>query len=660
MSGAHAKELLEQGFSVFEKAWTDAEVDRIRELLESRYEELPPRTPWGRRDMPLSDTVMLNYTGVTFYGLLQERPEIASLLLKPEILDELRGVLGPDMRLEVVGGAVTDETRPFFAWHTHIGGYDDGEIQSSGNWPVIDNARRITTLLYLDDIDEAGGLLLTYPRRVGDPTAPPFDPSLEHWEGQAEIRIPRGSLVAMEQCTWHTALPMTRPGRRMFLGCSFRAGWEPMPSWQDHSLAAAAARHPLIASVVDAPTQNANPSPAAVSGAISAMTSARSPNTSSSATVRAAGVGHSSAPSNGESEAERHARDIREQGYTILPRLWSDDEVKRLHSVISERTRRANPARLWSREGDYVPVDDISAGVHHVGLGFYRLLEEHPDLAPLVYKPRMIDVLRATLGEGMELEMTAAVVSDEGRPFLRWHSHIGGHESGFDPDRDGWPVIPSVQRVTALLYLDDIDDDSGPMLLYPRRAGDPTEPPGNYETEWEGQVEIRVPRGTMVILEQCTWHAARPKRTPGLRILMPSYFRAAGVSGPAGTRSIDPTWLSVGDKATTTTHAAAERVSDEIPSGLVAELGRLASNAVPGWSLSGVHRTKDAGLGLEFLVNGNPVDLSATPAREGQRAFIIASGVAYSYRGNLERPQAEALRHVLKRLHPVVSRLLKR
>lgn len=634
MSRTHSNELLEQGFSVFEKAWTDAEVDQIRALLESRYEEHPPRTPWGLSDEMLADTVRLSYTGLTFLGLLQERPEIASLVLKPQILDAMRDVLGPDMQLELVGGLVTDETRPFFSWHMHIGNYDGGLIQSSGNWPVIDNARRITTLLYLNDIDEDGGLLLAYPRRIGDPTAPPFDPSLEHWEGQAEIRIPRGSLVAMEQCTWHTALPMKRPGRRMFLGCSFRAGWEPKPSWHDHNLTAVAARHPLFASVVAPPPEEA----------LSLMRP--SPTSKEAKGDEVSDV-----------EAQRHAQEMREQGYTILSGLWADDELDQLHAVISGRVRRANPAQLWSLEGEYVAVNDASAGVHHVGLGFFRLLEEHPGLAPLVLKPRMLDALQASLGEGMELEMAAGIVSDEGRPFLRWHTHIGGHESGFDPEQVGWPHIPSVERVTALLYLDDVNDDSGALLLYPRRTGDPTAPLGDYESEWPGQLEVRVPRGTLVILDQCTWHAARAKRVPGLRIFVATYFCAAGVSAPTGTRALEKTPVAVESTEPSTPAASPASAAASLES--VEELSRRASNAMPKWRVVDARRNQNGtGLLLDVVADGVPLEVSALHAREGERAFIVVGGVAYSYRGSLERQQADPLRAVLKRLHPVVKKLL--
>jgi hypothetical protein len=248
----HSRELLEQGFTVFERLWTDAEVDTLRELIIGRFREETqlPEQLWSKKDYRLNDSIAVVYTGIVIYSMVRDRPEIVENLLKPEMLAGLRGVLGEGMVLENVGAVVTDDSRPFFAWHTHIGGYDDGDIQSRGAWPVVKTADRITTLLYLDDIDDEGGVLLVYPRKLGDPTAPPEDQNIEPWPGQVELRVPRGTMVAMEQCTWHTARPMRRKGLRVFLGCNFRAGHLPAPDWVDDSLQAAKHRDPLFASVL--------------------------------------------------------------------------------------------------------------------------------------------------------------------------------------------------------------------------------------------------------------------------------------------------------------------------------------------------------------------------------------------------------------------------
>lgn len=244
---AHAREIIDSGYTVFEQAWSPAEVRRLRAMIVERFEAEPnlPEQLWTTKDYQINDSVSMAYTGVVIYSMVRDRPEIAELLFKPEIIASLREVLGSDMAIEVVGAVVTDETRPFFAWHTHIGGYDDGDIQSSGKWPTVTSADRITTLLYLDDIDDEGGMLLVYPREVRDPTAPIGDPHSE-WDGQIEVPVRKGSLVAMEQCTWHTARPMKREGLRVFLGVNYRSRRIPAPDWADETLAAGVPHSPLL------------------------------------------------------------------------------------------------------------------------------------------------------------------------------------------------------------------------------------------------------------------------------------------------------------------------------------------------------------------------------------------------------------------------------
>lgn len=231
----HVRDIHERGFSVWEQCWSEAEVATLRSAIVSRLQEerdLPAQL-WSETDYAIDDSISMSYTGLVIFSIVRDRPEIASLVLKPEVIAALRGVLGNDMALDGVGAVVTDETRPFICWHAHIGGHKGGEYKNDGNWPVIETADRITTLLYLDDIDDDGGLLIVYPRTVGSSTAPPMgmDPNVEPWPGQVEVRARRGSLVALEQCTYHTARPMRRAGRRVFLGCSFRAARVPAPEW---------------------------------------------------------------------------------------------------------------------------------------------------------------------------------------------------------------------------------------------------------------------------------------------------------------------------------------------------------------------------------------------------------------------------------------------
>lgn len=341
-----------------------------------------------------------------------------------------------------------------------------------------------------------------------------------------------------------------------------------------------------------------------------------------------------------------YARAVRDRGYAVLPGLFPEEAISRLDRAVTELVRQASPPVMVAPEGAYVPVRGRAAGVHHVGFGLFRLLDDRPELAGAIFQPALTSVLRALLGDDMELELVAAIVSDETRPFLRWHSHIGGNESGFDPERDGWPRFSEVQRVNTLVYLNDIDDETGPLLVHPRRVDEPTAPPGDVLAEWRGQVAVRVPRGSVVILDQATWHAARPKRSPGLRMFVSCCFRAAGVPGPKGTRAVaDPTQTEA------TFESSATNPFDDEHSRAAFEQA-LAGVAI---RLVAVRGEPSSGLTFELCGARLGTSLTATAMQPGMRCFQQRDGIAYAYRGSLDPTELVELRAAIDAVHPILT-----
>jgi hypothetical protein len=231
-----ARQLYEQGFAVWESAYSSEEVAAFRSGIEEIYVGLG-RPPCYSTDLRvLAPAVHVAKPGLIIAKLLERRPEFAPHILKAPVVEAVRRVLGPDIYVELTASVIADETRAFFAWHTHIGGLDDGAYRTSGQWPVITRPRRIGTLLYLDDLDDDNGPLLVFPRPAGGPTAPPHDLDAEDWDGQVVIRAPRGSLVATDECTWHAARQKRTPGLRILLGCNFVSSDAPRAPLIEHSL----------------------------------------------------------------------------------------------------------------------------------------------------------------------------------------------------------------------------------------------------------------------------------------------------------------------------------------------------------------------------------------------------------------------------------------
>lgn len=241
------RELYERGYTVFERAYSEEEVEYFRSLLSSKYDALGrPALAANPPAYPAPD-VEIGPAGMVLLKLTQCHPELAARLFKPYIIEAIRGLLGDDMHLELSAGAISDAQRPFFDWHIHVDGLPYGELLARaaqhgddytlGHKPVFrtyERSERVTTLLYLDDIDDDNGKLLVYPRRLQDPTPPPFDVKSERWEGEVEISCPRGSFVILEQCIWHAARPKRSPGLRRFIGSYFAAeGATPAPLSDD-------------------------------------------------------------------------------------------------------------------------------------------------------------------------------------------------------------------------------------------------------------------------------------------------------------------------------------------------------------------------------------------------------------------------------------------
>jgi len=216
-------QVLSEGWTIFEGVYPQDEVDFFRNILVEGWKSVgsPPLKADSRR--PLASNIDVGPTGMAVLELTKRHAEAAARLFKPIIVETLRGVLGRDMRCELAAGMLSDFDRPFFDWHIHTDGIDDARIGYKRQYRRFTRAERVTTLLYLDDINDDNGTLLIYPRKVDDPTEPPYDVRQHDWDGMVELRCRRGSFVILEQNTWHAVRPKRVPGLRTFVGCFFAA-----------------------------------------------------------------------------------------------------------------------------------------------------------------------------------------------------------------------------------------------------------------------------------------------------------------------------------------------------------------------------------------------------------------------------------------------------
>jgi hypothetical protein len=246
-----AEELRRQGFTVFDGLYDASWVERMRAAILGIYEEAGRPTCYSPQTKEHQAGLYIGPAGLAIPQLLP-RLDPDERVAHPDVIDSLRAFLGEDMRLEIAGAVVSDASRPRFAWHNHVGGHDDGIYRQSGEWPVVDHGRRVMTLTYLQDLDEKHGPLHIQPHRVGEASAPPHDPRLSQWPNEVVLRPRAGSLVVIEECTWHAVLAATKNDKRIFVGLAYASATAELGGWADTKIGDVHACHndPLLRSLL--------------------------------------------------------------------------------------------------------------------------------------------------------------------------------------------------------------------------------------------------------------------------------------------------------------------------------------------------------------------------------------------------------------------------
>jgi hypothetical protein len=208
---------------------------------------------------------------------------------------------------------------------------------------------------------------------------------------------------------------------------------------------------------------------------------------------------------------------LEDRGWAVFPAVI---DPPRCGAFIAEIER------IWSSLGNppLYSRSDISCGtdavVCAVGLAVHRLLDCLPGARDLLLPDPVTRVVESILGADFRLEVASAVLTDETRPFLFWHHHVGGVVDAQDyltrPVR--YPRFQRIERLSCTFYPVPLDDDHGVMLVHPRRVTDGTEPPfPDMESPWPVQETVRCPAGSVVVADQSVWHAVTPMASRGRR-----------------------------------------------------------------------------------------------------------------------------------------------
>lgn len=233
---------------------------------------------------------------------------------------------------------------------------------------------------------------------------------------------------------------------------------------------------------------------------------------------------------NVRSEMNRDAcvRDIDAQGFCVLPGQYPADQVAQLRSAIVEQYDVMGRPPLYSKCPRALGEDvELST----TGLVFTKLLKRCPELHSIMLDEDVVRIAQTSLGPGTHLELTAAVIADHTRPFFDWHDHAGGIDQELYRRRGEHPQLPKLQRLALVVYLDEMKEGAGRLLLHPERNEDCSAPCSEARNvPWPGQVIVEGPPGTAVLMDQTTWHAALPRTmVENLRVFFGLWFAAADV-----------------------------------------------------------------------------------------------------------------------------------
>lgn len=220
---AQAELLRARSFAIFPGLYSAPRVERLRAGLLELYRRLGAPPLYAGEPVWLGEDLEVSSTGLVVHKLLNFARSLHGDLLEPDAVATLRRVLGDDMRLEFAGAVIADHTRPFFAWHNHVGGIDDEAFRRRGLRPPIAGPERVAMLIYLEAMNADSGQLKIWPHRVDGAASPPYSVEMPDWPGQLEVCGPAGTAVMLDQCAWHAVAPRVMDGLRLFVGLWFAA-----------------------------------------------------------------------------------------------------------------------------------------------------------------------------------------------------------------------------------------------------------------------------------------------------------------------------------------------------------------------------------------------------------------------------------------------------
>lgn len=195
-----------------------------------------------------------------------------------------------------------------------------------------------------------------------------------------------------------------------------------------------------------------------------------------------------------------------ENGYIVREQLFTGDELQPLRDVADEI------------EAHYLKTHDPSEGKGFGGLFVRNLIDDYPVIENLLLRnPALISVARAVLGPQVQVHASVLRVAYPAleNQAVEWHFH-----QRVVPEPEP-PFFLRPVVLDNLIYLDDLTDDSGPLVVLPGSHKVNEDLASGDFSDKPGQVVVKCPAGSVVTSHSSLWHKAiAPKPSGGKRRLL--------------------------------------------------------------------------------------------------------------------------------------------
>ncbi|MBI1928294.1 phytanoyl-CoA dioxygenase family protein [Candidatus Poribacteria bacterium] len=217
-------------------------------------------------------------------------------------------------------------------------------------------------------------------------------------------------------------------------------------------------------------------------------------------------------------------RQLVDEGYLVRERLFSGEQLERLRAALDV-----------VEAGEIDNHQDVGRSRRFGGLFLRHLMDKHPTFLDLLKFQPTLSVARAVLGPLVQIRGLSARISYPGEPNQETHWHF--HQRVISDPLPPFFVQP--HAIDCLVYLDDINDATGPICFVPGSHRWLLEALSTEDyADKPGQIIMRVPAGSCVIIHSNLWHRALPTHPDGTkrRLLILSYTPTWMKQAPYGVK----------------------------------------------------------------------------------------------------------------------------